>query len=69
MTTLETIITWAEDDLPAWQSDAVRRLLSQDTLSDDDKNDILLMLKDSAGLNDAKTSESIGVRVPGKSQR
>jgi len=38
MTTLETIIHWAESDLPAWQSDAVRRLLSQGALSDDDKN-------------------------------
>jgi len=55
MTTLETIIHWAESDLPAWQSDAVRRLLSQDALSDDDKNDILLMLKSGVGLNDAKT--------------
>lgn len=56
MTTLETIIQWAETDLSAWQSDAVRRLLSQDALSDNDKNDILRMLKASAGLNDAKTT-------------
>ena len=55
MTTLETIIRWAESDLPAWQSDAVRRLLSQDALSDDDKNDILRMLKAGAGLKDDKT--------------
>ncbi len=55
MTTLETIIHWAKNDLSDWQSDAVRRLLSQDALSDDDKNDILQMLKASAGLNDAKT--------------
>lgn len=55
MTTIETIIHWAENDLPGWQSDAVRRLLSQDALSDDDKNDILLMIKAGVGLNDAKT--------------
>lgn len=56
MTTLETIIHWAESDLPAWQSDAVRRLLAQDILSDDDKHDILLMLKAAAGLKDANTT-------------
>ena len=54
MTTFETIIHWAENDLSARQSDAVRRLLSKDALSDDDKNDILRMLKSGAGLNDAK---------------
>ena len=63
MTTLETIIHWAESDLPAWQSDAVRRLLSQDALSDDDKNDTLLMLKAGAGLNDAKTPVPIPTPV------
>lgn len=63
MTTLETIIHWAENDLPSWQSDAVRRLLSQDALSDDDKNDILLMLKAGAGLNDSKTPVPTPTRV------
>lgn len=63
MTTLETIIHWAESDLPAWQSDAVRRLLSQDALNDHDKNEILLMLKASAGLNDAKTPAPIPTPV------
>ncbi len=56
MTTLETIIHWAEKDLSAWQSDAVRRLLSQDVLTNIDKNDILRMLKADAGLNDAKST-------------
>ena len=63
MTTIETIIHWAKTDLPTWQSDAVRRLLSQDALSDDDKNDILLMLKAGAGLNDAKTPVPIPTPV------
>ena len=54
MTTLETIIDWAENDLSPWQSDAVRRLLSQDALTDADKNEILLMLKAGARLSDAK---------------
>lgn len=63
MTTLEMIINWAENDLPAWQSDAVRRLLSLDSLSDDDRNDILRMMKAGAGLNDGKTSVPIPTPV------
>lgn len=45
MTALESIIEWAESDLPDWQSDAVRRLLVQDSLTDEDRQDILSMLK------------------------
>ena len=63
MTTIETIITWAENDLPTWQSDAVRRLLSQDAITDDDKNELLLMLKARYGLTDSK----ITVPTPGLS--
>lgn len=46
MTALDSIITWAESDLPEWQSDAVRRLLTQDALTDGDRQDILLMIKE-----------------------
>ncbi len=56
MTTLETIIHWAESDMSAWQSDAVRRLLSQDVLTDNDKNDILCMLKAGADRKDVKNT-------------
>jgi len=45
MTALESIIAWAEGDLPEWLSDAVRRLLLQDSLTEDDRHDLLLMLK------------------------
>lgn len=45
MTALNSIIAWAESDLQKWQSDAVRRLLVQDTLTDDDRHELLLMLK------------------------
>lgn len=45
MTALDSIIAWAESDLPDWQSDAVRRLLVKDALSNDDRQDILSMLK------------------------
>lgn len=50
MTALESIIAWAESDLPEWQSDAVRRLLVQDTLTDDDRQDLLSMFKSLHGL-------------------
>ena len=50
MTALDSIISWAESDLPEWQSDAVRRLLVQDALTDDDRQDLLLMLKAICGL-------------------
>jgi len=50
MTALESIIAWAESDLPQWQSDAVRRLLTQDALTDDDRQDLLSMLKALHGL-------------------
>ncbi len=50
MTALESIIDWAESDLPEWQSDAVRRLLIQDALTQDDRQDLLFMLKALYGL-------------------
>ncbi|MBC8275378.1 MAG: AAA family ATPase [Chloroflexi bacterium] len=52
MSTLESIIQWAQDDLEEWQSDAVRRLLTQDELTDNDKSEILTMLKERHGLTD-----------------
>lgn len=54
MSVLESIIEWAEKDLPAWQSDAVRRLLTQDILTEDDKNELFVMLKASHVLVDFK---------------
>ena len=54
MSVLESIITWAEQDLPAWQSDAVRQLLTQDILTEDDKAELFGMLKASHGLVDPK---------------
>ena len=40
--------------MPAWQSDAVRRLLTQDVLTEDDKTELFGMLKTSYGLVDSK---------------
>ncbi|MHB8835107.1 MAG: AAA family ATPase [Candidatus Methylomirabilia bacterium] len=50
MTALESIIAWVESDLPEWQSDAVRRLLVQDALTDDDRKELLSMVKTIHGL-------------------
>ena len=50
MNALSSIIDWAESELPEWQSDAVRRILVQDALTESDRQDILLMLKAIYGL-------------------
>jgi energy-coupling factor transporter ATP-binding protein EcfA2 len=42
---IDEIVKWASTELPAWQSDAVRRLLTQDILSATDEQELLLMLK------------------------
>jgi len=52
MSVIESIIEWAKKDLLDWQSDAVRRLLTQKELTKQDEEDILSMIKDSHGLND-----------------
>lgn len=49
--TLEKIVAWAET-LPAWQSDAVRRLLLQKDFGKADEDELYLMLKESNGLGD-----------------
>lgn len=46
---LEKIVEWAER-LPPWQSDAIRRLLTQGELSETDKAELMTMLKQSYGL-------------------
>ncbi len=46
---IKQINSWAKK-LPAWQSDAVRRLLDKEELSQEDKNELLLMLKADHGL-------------------
>lgn len=50
MTALNSVVDWAESDLPEWQSDAVRRLLVQDVLTDNDRQEILSMVKAFHGL-------------------
>lgn len=50
MSALEKIILWAKKDLPAWQSDAVRRFLLCDVLTAADKNQLYLLMKTHHGL-------------------
>ena len=45
MALLDSIIDWAQNDLPDWQADAVRRLLTQETLAETDKEELLHILK------------------------
>lgn len=52
MSTLESIIKWAQKELYDWQREAVRRLLIQGELNQNDKAEILLMLKEHHGLVD-----------------
>ncbi|MDP2982729.1 MAG: AAA family ATPase [Candidatus Latescibacter sp.] len=52
MSTLESIVEWAEKDLIAWQSDAARRFLTQDEVGESDKLQIMAMLKERHSLGD-----------------
>ena len=52
MSALNKIIKWAQIGIPDWQSDAVRRILTQEKLTDKDKNDILQLLKQKHGFID-----------------
>jgi len=54
MAALDLIISWAQSDLYEWQQDAARRLLTQETLSAEDENDIFRMLKERKGIIDSK---------------
>lgn len=53
MSILQEILNWTQG-LPAWQSDAVARLLSKQTLSVDDQDDLFALLKASHGIPDPK---------------
>lgn len=53
MALLQEILKWAET-LPAWQSDAVARLLAKQTLAPDDEADLFTLLKVANGIPDPK---------------
>jgi hypothetical protein len=52
MSALDSIIKWAEEDLLDWQKDSVRRLLTQEELTSEDKEEILRMIKESHDIKD-----------------
>jgi hypothetical protein len=45
MAIIESIIHWAQTELPPWQGDAVRRLLTQEALTEADKDELFMQLK------------------------
>lgn len=51
MTLLQEILSWSQS-LPTWQSDAVARLLAKRTLSVEDQDDLLALLKVAHGIPD-----------------
>lgn len=55
MPVLDAVIQWANSDLKekGWQADAVRRILTQENLSDKDISELLLILKFKHGLAQA----------------
>lgn len=73
MSILDKIIDWT-DGLPNWQRDALRRFLTQESLSELDYNEILGLLKATYGLSDPDdpapearpvTRKDFGVPTPG----
>lgn len=61
MKVLEQIGEWAKS-IPAWQGDAVRRLLQQESLTADDESQLYAMLKAANGLADAAAAH--GTPIP-----
>lgn len=51
MALLQEILKWSES-LPAWQSDAVARLLAKQTLAPGDEADLFALLKSAHGIPD-----------------
>ncbi|WP_133648517.1 AAA family ATPase [Paraburkholderia flava] len=53
MSILQELLAWTQG-LPAWQSDAVARLLAKQTLTADDQDDLFALLKLAHGISDPK---------------
>jgi energy-coupling factor transporter ATP-binding protein EcfA2 len=50
MSALNTIIKWAQESLPSWQGDAVRRILISESLTKADEDELYLMMLSCFGL-------------------
>lgn len=57
MSILNEILNWSKN-LPKWQSDAVARLLAKQTLTADDQDDLLALLKADHGIPDPKSRQA-----------
>lgn len=71
MALLQEVLTWTQT-LPAWQSDAVARLLAKQNLMPDDEADLFALLKSAHGIPDPKartpkplTADQIPAQVKG----
>ena len=53
MTVLSEILVWSRG-IPAWQSDAVARLLAKEAMTADDVDDLFALLKAAHGIPDPK---------------
>ncbi len=62
MSIIDSIITWANADLPDWQREAVRRLLTQESLSSEDHEHLYDLCKKGHSLLEADKE----LPVPGK---
>ncbi|WP_205747430.1 AAA family ATPase [Desulfopila sp. IMCC35006] len=63
---LQEILSWSQS-LPAWQSDAVARLLAKQTLTADDRDDLFALLKTAHGIadpNDRKPKPLTADQIP-----
>ncbi len=55
MSIIDSIITWANTELPDWQRDAVRRLLTQDSLTSEDHEYLYNLCRQGHGLLEVAT--------------
>ncbi|OQW61769.1 MAG: ATPase [Nitrospira sp. ST-bin4] len=62
MAILQEILKWAKG-LPAWQSDAIRRLFNSQTLSKNDVDDLYALLKDENGIPDNQGRSPVRLSV------
>jgi len=63
MAAIDQVIEWAQKELPSWQADAVRRILTQNYLTPQDKLELLAMLKERHGLGDPNQPAPICVPI------
>jgi hypothetical protein len=63
MAFIDSVIHWAQKELPPWQGDAVRRLLTQDALADIDKDELLMQLK---AAHELPVRDSVPMSIPVK---